>query len=357
MIDFEQAPRLACSYYMKTEFLYLDQSAVLSAGVLDMPRAMRVVGEALAQFSAGTCRQPHKVVLRSDDSPSSEDLGRYNGLFASVGVPARAVGMKWIASFPANRSRGLPRASALAILNHPDNGLPAAVMDATLLSAVRTGAVTALGARHLAPRKTRKVGVVGAGVQAHTQILGLFSCLPNVEEIAVWNRTPERAEVLAGECRERWQAPMRLAPSAGAALADADVALTITTSSHPLMRACHIKPGALTIQLSGHECEFEVINQCGKIVTDDWEVLKHRGIITPAIMHAQGLLDDDRIYASLGEILLGRKPGREDDSERIHFAHMGMGICDVALAWDVYRTACSQGLGQVLKLWDAPLWV
>jgi ornithine cyclodeaminase len=342
---------------MTADFLYLDQSAVLHAGVLDMPRAMRVVGEALSQFSAGNCRQPHKVVLRGEDTPQSEDLGRFNGLFGSIGTPARAVGMKWIASYPANRSRGLPRASALAILNHPDTGLPAAVMDATLLSAVRTGAVTALGVRRLAPRTTRKIGVIGAGVQARTQILGMFTALPEIGEIAVWNRTPEHAHRLAAECHDRWGIPVTVAPSTAAAFEGAGIALTVTTANEPLMKADEIEPGALTIQLSGHECEFELIEQCGKIVTDDWEVLKHRGIITPAIMHAQGLLGDDRIHAGIGEILLGRKPGRQNERERIHFAHMGMGICDVALAWDVYRTACSEGLGLRLRLWNQPLWV
>ena len=76
-------------------------------------------------------------------------------------------------------------------------------------------------------------------------------------------------------------------------MADADVVVPITTASEPLVRAVDVKRSALTIQMSGHECDFEVIRECGKIVTDNWESMKHRGIITLALMHARGMLRDD----------------------------------------------------------------
>jgi N-[(2S)-2-amino-2-carboxyethyl]-L-glutamate dehydrogenase len=339
------------------EFLYLDQEAVLAADLLDMTRAMEVVGQAQALFVEGQVRHPHKVVLRPGDTAASEEQGRFNALFASIGGPVRAMGMKWIGSFPANREQGLPRASALIILNCPDTGMPLAVMDGTLISAMRTGAMTGLGVRYLAPRKTRKVGMIGAGVQSRTQILGLYTALPDVEEIAIASRQIARAESVADECRRRWGAPVRVAKTFDEAFAEADVALTVTTASDPLMYARHIKPGALTVQLAGHECEFAVIQQCRKIVADDWEVVKHRGIMTPAIMHQLGLLTDADIYANLGDLILGNKPGRENDDERIHYAHMGMGVDDVALAWAVYQTARQRGLGLRLPLWREPLWV
>ena len=339
------------------ELLFLDQDAVLAAGVLDMRQAMRAVGESLALFAQGECRQPHKVVLRFGESAACEARGRINGLCAYVGGTVQAMGMKWIASFPANRQRGLPRASALVILNSPETGLPLAIMDGTLISAMRTGAVTGLGARFLAPAAAQVAGVVGAGVQAHTQILGLWTALPGLRTIRVVNRCRAHAEALAAECRARWQAPVEAVETIPAALAEADVALTITTAEAPIIFARDIKPGALTIQLSGHECEFEVLAQCQKLVVDDWETVKHRGIMTPALMHQAGLLPDHRIYAGLGELIAGSKPGRTDDRERIHFAHMGMGVDDVALAAAIYRTACTLGLGQPLRLWRQPLWV
>jgi ornithine cyclodeaminase/alanine dehydrogenase-like protein (mu-crystallin family) len=339
------------------EFLYLDQEAVLAADVLYMRRAIDVVGNAHAQLLEGQVRQPHKVVLRDGETAECEERGRFNALCASIGVSPRATGMKWIGSFPANRDKGLPRASALIILNCPITGVPLALMDGTLISAMRTGAITGLGARYLAPERTHKIGIIGTGVQSRTQILGLFTELPGVEEIALVGRQFSRAEVVAEECRERWKAPVRAVRTIQEALTDADVALTVTTAHEPVMLARHVKPGALTVQLAGHECEFAIIQQCNKVVTDDWEAVKYRGIMTPAVMHQQGLLRDEDIYATLGELILGRKMGRESDQERVHFSHMGMGVEDVALAWAVYETARERRLGISLPLWKEPLWV
>jgi N-[(2S)-2-amino-2-carboxyethyl]-L-glutamate dehydrogenase len=338
------------------DFVYLDQQAVLDAGVLDMGRAMQVVARVMSAFEHGKVRQPSKVVLRKGNDPQSEVNGRINGLCAFVDHETPSMGMKWVASFPRNRERGLPRASALIILNSPDTGFPIAMMDGTIISAMRTGACTGLGARFLAPRKTRKIGMVGAGVQARTQLLGLYTALPQVEQIAVWNRTPERGHLFVEECRRRWNAPVARTETIAEALADADVVLTITTADQPIIPARYIKPGALTIQLSGHECEFEVVKQCSKIVVNNWDACKHRGIRTPAVMYQQGLLRDEDIYCSLGDLLLGRKPGRESEDERIHFTPDGMGSTDVALAFDVYQRARNLGIGQRLRLWEEPLW-
>ena len=337
-------------------FLYLDQEAVLAADVLDMRRAIEVVGQAQALFAEGKVREPSKVVLRRADTAASEEHGRFNGLAASIGSPPERIGMKWIASFPANRKLGLPRATALTILNCPHTGVPLAVMEGALISAMRTGAMTALGVRHLAPKKTRKVGIVGSGVQSRTQILGLWTQLPEVEEIALYSRRRAEAEKVGEDCRQQWGVPMRVVATIDEAFIDADVAITVTMAQQPLMLARHIKPGAITIQLAGHECDFSVIRQCNKIVTDDWETVKHRGIMTPAIMYQQGLLQDQDIYGNLGELILGLKPGRESD-ERIHYCHMGMGLDDVALASSVYKTACERNLGLRLPLWQKPFWV
>jgi len=338
------------------EFLFLDQSAVLKADVLDMRRAMDVVGEALRLLETGHCIQPFKVVLRDGEDARSEEAGRFNGLCASIKGPKPATGIKWIGSYPANRDAGLPRASAVIVLNSPVTGFPIAIVEGAIISAMRTGAVTGLAARHLASGSARKAAVIGGGVQARTQILGLMTALPGLREIAVHCRRPDRAEALKRDCEKRFGAPVVIAGSVAAALSDADVVVTVTTASEPLIHVTDVKPGALTVQMSGHECAFDVVRQCSKIVTDDWEAMKHRGIITPALMHARGLLKDQELHGTLGEIILGRKPGRESDFERIHFAHMGMGVEDVALASAVYATALERGLGRSLKLWDVPLW-
>ena len=159
------------------EFLYLDQEAVLAADVLDMRRAMNVVGEAQARFAEGEVREPHKIVLRKADTAESEEHGRFNGLAAWIGAPApTAIGMKWIASFPANRRLGRPRASGLIILNCPQTGVPLAMMEAGLISAMRTGAMTGLGVRYLARKRFAKSESWAPVCNPEPEILG---CSPN----------------------------------------------------------------------------------------------------------------------------------------------------------------------------------
>ncbi len=340
----------------RAEWLYLDQESVLAAGALDMKLAMAAVREALELLAQGECRQPPKLVLRGADNAASESRGRINGLCAVLGTPARAMGMKWIASFPANRARGWPRASALIILNSPQTGLPLAVLDGTLISAMRTGAVSALGTTYLAPPSARKAAIIGAGVQARTQALGLATALPRLEEIAIACRERAHAEQCAADCHRLGPIPARAYNTVTEAAADAGIVITATTALEPVLRARDVIPGALTIQIAGHECEFELVRQASKLVVDDWEAICHRGIMTPALMHLRGELDERNIHATLGELLLGLKSGRRNPAERIHFAHMGMGVEDVALAAAIYERAAAAGLGQKMRLWERPLW-
>jgi ornithine cyclodeaminase/alanine dehydrogenase-like protein (mu-crystallin family) len=338
------------------KFLYLDQEAVIAAGVLNARRVISIIEEAQTLFAQRQVREPHKTVLRNADTVESEQHGRFNALAASIGAPVQQVGIKWIASFPANRRRGLPRASGLIILNCAQTGTPLAVMEASLISAMRTGAMTALGVRCLAPKRTRKIGIIGAGVLSRSQILCLWTELPELQEITIFGRRVAAAEEVADDCRSQWGAPVRVATSPEQVFDEADVAITATPAQEPLMLARCIKPGALTIQIAGHECEFAVIRQCSKIVTDDWETVKHRGIMTLAIMHQRGVFRDEQIHGNLAEIIIGKKPGREG-GERIHYGHMGMAINDVALASAIYKTAIEQKLGISLPLWEKPLWV
>jgi N-[(2S)-2-amino-2-carboxyethyl]-L-glutamate dehydrogenase len=136
-------------------------------------------------FAAGKVQQPHKMVLRREETAESEDRhGRFNGLSALIGGADPCTGMKWIGSDPSNRKIGMPRASALIILNNPDTGFPVAVMDGTLINAMRTGAMTALGAHFLAPRITRRIGIIGSGVQSACR----FSA--SIRSCRRWRRLP-----------------------------------------------------------------------------------------------------------------------------------------------------------------------
>ena len=338
---------------------YLSQEDILACGILDLSAPIEIVEKAFCLLEAGDCVQPDKTVLRWGETQEDEYArGRINFLSAYVGGDVDALGMKWIASFPKNKvNENLPRASGLILLNDPMTGLPVAMLDAAIISAVRTGAVSGIGAKYLARHDSQKVGIIGSGVQARTQLLAFKAVLSELREVTVFDKDEETAKYFSVEMEERLGIPVKVVSDPEFALRNTDIALVATTAHRPLMKESWVSPGMLTIQFAGHECEYGVIQHADKLVCDHWGAAKHRGISTPAIMHQEGLLSDDRIHASLSQLVTGKKVGRESNEEHIHFFSIGLGITDVAVASWVMSKAISLGLGRELKLWDRPYWV
>ena len=149
------------------EFIYLSQEEVLATGI-DMPKAINIIEEVLALHDEGKVNLPSKVILDLGE----RERGRVNAMPAYLGGDAEICGIKWIAGFPHNPTKfGIPRAHALIILNDAETGVPLAIMDGTYISALRTGAVTGVGAKYLAKLDSQVVGIIGCGVQARTQIM------------------------------------------------------------------------------------------------------------------------------------------------------------------------------------------
>ena len=217
--------------------------------------------------------------------------------------------------------------------------------------------MTSVAVKYLARPESSTVGIIGAGVQSRTHLMMLNEVLPNIEVARLYNRTPSHSVALKSEMEERLGIHIKIVDSAEAAVRDSDIVLTATTTHDPIVRGDWLGPGMLSIQLAGHECTFDVISRADKIVCDDWEGVKHRAIMTPAKMYEAGLLKDEDIHANLGAVVNGRKTGREHSEEHIHFAAMGMGVSDVAMAALVYERAMAADLGKRLPLWDHPLWV
>ena len=342
------------------EILYLSQEDVLAAGGLDMSVAIPVMEEVFRIHFSGDYVLPSKSVLRWGEHESESVRGRMNSMPAWVGGEIRAVGVKWIASAPQNPFKfGLPRASAVIILNDPDTLLPIAIMDGTVISACRTGANTAVAAKYLARQDARVLGLIGAGVQNRTQLLALLYVLPNLKELRVYDICRDRAASFAAEMGKRVGRKITVVNSAYAAVTGADVFVTATVTKEPIIKAAWIEPGSGTFysHVGSHECEFDAILKMDKRVVDDWGEIKHRGVESLAEMYHAGLVKDDAIYAELGAIVSGSRKGRENEDETIYLSTVGMGIEDVALGSRIYRRAVEGGLGQRLRLWKIPFYV
>lgn len=344
---------------MTIEFRYLSQEEVIQLGGLDMALAIQDVEEVFRLFHAGKCILPSKVVLRWGDVESERMAhGHINAMPGYVGGGYDMAGIKWIAGMYSNPiEHRLPAISGLIILNHPILGLPVAAMDGTLISAMRTGAMGGVAAKYLARRDSRTVGVIGAGVQGRTLLMAVKTALPELSSVLVYDIRERPSKAFSQEMSDRLNMPVEIVAAAREAASRADILLSATTAVSPVVKRGWAPEGCLYCQMGGYECELVAVREFDKIVVDNWSEVQHRGIQVLALAKAQGILDDDAIYAELGEIVAGEKQARENRAERIFFSAVGMGILDIALATRILRRAQEQQVGTMLKLWETPVFV
>jgi len=336
------------------DVLFLSQEDVVAAGALDMSLAISVMEEVFRLHHEKQYVLPPKCVLRWGGPETESTRGRINSMPGWIGGNIRAVGIKWIASSPQNPFKhDLPRASAVIVLNDPETLVPIALMDGTVISASRTGANTGIAAKYLAKKDSSVLGLIGAGVQNRTQLLALNHVL-NLKKLKVCDLFPERAQAFANEMSKKIAKEITVAATAYEAVKGSDIFVSATVTKEPIIKPSWIEPGVFYSHVGSHECEFETIVKMDKRVVDDWSEIKHRGVESLAIMFHAGMIKDEDVYAEIGEIIAGIKPGRESAEETIYFNTVGMGIEDIALAQRVYNNAIDLGLGKRIKLWETP---
>lgn len=339
------------------EVLFLSQQDVIDAGGKDMKAAMEDVALAFSLFDKQDCVLPTKTSLRWGDEQSEIETGRINAMPGYVGGKVRMAGIKWLGGSPANPFRnGIPRASGILVLNDPDTMLPRAILEGALISAMRTGAVTGVGARYLARPDSRVAGVIGAGVQGRTQLMALKEAIPAICEARVFDRDWPRSEAFAREMTTQLGIPVKPVESYRACVEGCDVFVTAIVANSPVVKNDWIGPGTFYAHVGSYECEFDVIRSSDKVVVDSWDAVTHRDVTTISKMHAAGMFDRGQLYAELGEIVNDKKPGRESSRERIVFAPIGFCLHDLVLGARVYERAKALNLGNNLVMYDQPAW-
>jgi len=313
-----------------------------------MQMVMDAVEDSFRLHHLGQTNLPHKTVLDLGE----RERGRGNAMPAYVGGDYDVFGIKWIAGFPNNPAlHGLPRATGFFILNDAWTGIPLAVMDCTLLSAMRTGAVTGVGAKYLARPDSESVAMIGAGVQARTQLESLKAALPGLSQVRVFDINQETARTYAAEMGAKLSLDVRAVGTAEFAVRDADIVVTVTVADEPIVKDAWMKPGSFFSAVGSYqEEEFSVVENSDRVVVDGLEHVLHRGTPVIALMVAQGMINEDDI-AELGAIVGGEAPGRQAPDERIFFSPIGMGTEDVCVCSRVYRLAAEKGIGTKLQLW------
>jgi ornithine cyclodeaminase len=342
----------------KAEFLYLSQEDVITAGGLNMGKCIEAVEEALACHARGDIILPSKTVVRWGDAETEATKGRVNAMPSYLGGRVNKFGIKWIGSSPLNPQKyNLPRASGVLILNDPETKLPIAIMDSTVISAMRTGAVGGVGMKYLARKDSRIMGIIGAGVQARTQAMAAKVVFPGLEKILVYDILSDRAEKWCLEMSQKLKTPCQPVHSAEEAVRESCFFITVTTAHEPIVKQDWVLPGHTFIHMAGYEAEVGVVKKANKIVVDSWTEIYHRGLQTLFLAYEQGIITEKDIYAEIGEVIIGRKKGRENDQEFIYYNTVGMGIEDVAFGAWVFEEAKKKGIGITLPLWNNPIWI
>ena len=328
-------------------FTYLSQEDLLEAGCLDFRLAIGAAESALLAHRNGDVMFPEKIVQIFNQ----ETQERINCLPATL-LPEKVCGMKWVSVFPPNVPRfGLQNLTALFILSEIEKGFPIAVLEGTLASNIRVGAMGALAAKHFAPTDARVIGFIGSGEQAKMHLLAMKTACPTLAEGRVSAKTAEEEEQFVRELAPLVpDMELVAAGTDGArAMEGADILVTATSAQAPLLKAAWMKPGSFYSHVGGWEDEYAVASQCEKIVCDDWETVKHR-TQTLSRMYKDGELTDADIHGNLDEVVAGAKPGRETDDERVYFNAVGLAFVDVAIALAMYRRAVEAGKGRELTM-------
>jgi len=338
-----------------TSFLYLSQEDVVAAGGTDMPAVIDVIERAFRVKAQGQVFMPPKVMITWSDEPGTEELhGRIMAMPAYVGGEFDVAGLKWIPSVPSNPSRGLPRANALVLLSDRETGLPLAVMDGTVVSAMRTGAVTGAAVRWLAVPGAQTACLLGAGVLAHTQLAALRAVLPELREVRVYDPNRPRSErFAAGSSGDGVQ--VVASDSAEAAVRGAAVVVPATMAVEPTFSPDWLEPGATVCLVSSLDGPLELHASTDLLVVDDWEhESTHPGRYAERLV-AEGLTPADGSGAvELSAVISGAHPGRTDPGQRIVITPVGLAMDDVATARHVYGNARRLGLGTALALRTGP---
>jgi ornithine cyclodeaminase/alanine dehydrogenase len=261
-----------------------------------------------------------------------------------------AAGLKWVSGYPSNPAIDLPYISGLVVLNDASSGLPIAVMDASWITAMRTGASAGICAKYLAVAHSSVVAIIGCGVQNRCSLAALRETLPHLREVRCYDRLPVASRGFVVAMSERFpDLEFVVCRSAPEAVRPADVAVSaipIVVAPRPDLEAGMLKEGALAVALDYDSAwSPEAMQECNKFYSDDVSQL----LATKAQGHYFSGIPD-AIYADLGELAAHIKPGRESATERIFSMNMGIAVEDIVTAQAIYERAITAGAGLRLPL-------
>ena len=318
--------------------LYLSRQNVESVG-LSMHEIIVALDEMFVEKGNGKVEMPPKPGIHTQPDAFIHAMPAYIPSLASAG-------MKWVSGYPGNQQKGLPYISGLLVLNNPENGTPICIMDCTWVTAMRTGAATAVAAKYLARMDSSTVGIVACGVQGRGNLEAL-SCVFDITKVRAYDMFPQLSDRFSKEMGEQLGLDIEPATHLREAVEGMDIVVTsgpILKDPNPAIGGGWISEGSFVCPLDFDSyLDGEAFREADKLVTDDLGQL--------GFYREEGYFGGTpECYADLGEIASGNKPGRESERERTIAINLGLGLEDMATAIRVYQSAMDQGIGTKLPL-------
>ena len=282
--------------------------------------------------------------------PDKAFNGHFNVLRGYI-EPLGLAGVKIVGDYVNNYTLGLPSEMALLNLFDPRTGMPVAILDASAITDMRTGALTALGARHLARRNSKVLGHIGARGTAWWNVR-LLNSIYDFDEIRIHSRRPESRTAFARRLEQDLGKKIIVTDDWESCVRGADIVVEASrlNAPPPLLKTEWIKPGTFVVPYGTMSAvELSLTDMMDKLVVDDWGQCKG-GMFGSLRAHVEaGKLSEHTLHAELGDIVAGTKPGRENDDETILFWHRGLSLSDIALGHTMLKKARALGIGQELR--------
>ncbi len=325
---------------------YLNALDVAALELTDDEIVDAVEGALAAQGRGQTVVEPRVHLV-----PESTDKGHFNVLRGSI-APLGVAGVKVVGDYIGNYRLGLPSEMALLNLFDPETGMPRAVLDATSITDMRTGAMTAIGAKYLARKDSRVLGHIGARGTSYWNVR-LLDRLFDFDEIRVHSRRPESREAFGERLESALGKPVVVTDNWRDCLEGADILIEASrlTAPEPLFRTEWVKKGAFVVPYGTMSAvEFSLTDVMDKVVVDDWGQCGPGRPFGALRRHVdEGKLTEETLHAELGQIVAGLRPGRESEDETVLFWHRGLSTSDIALGQAMLDKAARMGVGQRLR--------
>ncbi|WP_043199776.1 tyramine oxidase subunit B [Pseudomonas putida] len=372
----------------RIDFIYLSEQDMIRAGVTDMPACVDTMEEMFGLLYQGDYRMAgpnsdsHGAMITFPEQSPFPNMPKPTADRRMMAMPAylggnfQTAGAKWYGSNIANREKGLPRSILMFTLNDADTGAPLAHMSANLLSAYRTGAIPGVGARHLARKNAKVIGLAGPGVMGKTTVAAFMAVCPLIDTLKVKGRGQKNLDAFVAWVKTSFPqiTNVQVVETLEEVVRGSDLVSYCSSgevgdpSQYPLVRREWVKPGAFLAMPAPCSIDAGMEQDDVRKVVDNtglyeaWfeELPKPAHNHVPLVgvrfmdMIAEGTLAADQVE-DIGKIISGDAPGRLHDDEIILMSVGGMPVEDVAWGTVVYRKALEQGIGVKLNLWETPV--